>query len=62
MGHSRISHALTSARLQSAETTSDWTILPTALGLVTGAVVALVAAAVSGPPDAVSLAVMVTFP
>jgi hypothetical protein len=62
MGPSRISNALTSARLQSAETTSDWTILPTTVCLVTGAIVALVAAAVSGPPDALSLAVMVAFP
>jgi hypothetical protein len=51
MDHSRISDALIPARSHSPETTSDWTRLPTLAGLLAGAVVALVAAAVSGPID-----------
>jgi hypothetical protein len=63
--HSRISDAFITiaTRLHSPRrTTSDWTRVPTLAALLAGVVIALVAAAVSGPIDPDSLAVMVAFP
>jgi hypothetical protein len=62
MDHSRISDALIATRPQSPNTGFDRTRLPTLAALLIGVVVALVAAALSGPIDPDSLAVTVAFP
>jgi hypothetical protein len=62
MDHSRISDAFITTRLHSLKTASDWTKVPTLAALLAGAIVAVVAAAVSGPIDPDTLAVMVAFP
>jgi hypothetical protein len=63
MDHSRISDAFLTTGLHSPRrTTSDWTRVPTLAALLAGFIIAMVAAAVSGPIDPGSLAVMVAFP
>jgi hypothetical protein len=56
MDHSSISDALATSRLYPSKTTSDWTKLPTLASLLTGATIALIAVAFSGPigPDSLS--------